>query len=77
MEFYQTPIGLTWNANVLRRIRMTERVRLELRGDFINIQNRSQMNPPDLNPTSTNFGRITSQTSSFRLMALCYAVENP
>ena len=53
-----------WNANVLRRIRITERVRLELRGDFINIQNRSQMNPPNLDPTSTNFGRITSQTSS-------------
>ena len=53
-----------WNANVLRRIRLTDRVRLELRGDFINLLNRSQMNPPDLAPTSTNFGRITSQTSS-------------
>lgn len=53
-----------WNANVLRRISITERVRLELRGDFINLQNRSQMNPPELTPTSTNFGRITSQTSS-------------
>jgi hypothetical protein len=53
-----------WNANLLRRIRLTERVRLELRGDFINLQNRSQMNPPDLSPTSTNFGRITSQTAS-------------
>jgi len=53
-----------WNANVLRQVRITERVRLELRGDFINLQNRSQVNPPDLSPTSTNFGRITSQTSS-------------
>mgnify|MGYP003587920404 CR=1 FL=1 len=34
------------------------------RADFINIQNRSQMGNPELNPTSTNFGRITSQTSS-------------
>jgi hypothetical protein len=53
-----------WNGNVLRRIRLTGRTRLELRGDFINLQNRSQMNPPDLSPTSTNFGRITSQTAS-------------
>jgi hypothetical protein len=53
-----------WNANVLRRIKITERVKLDLRGDFINLFNRSQMNAPDLNPTSTNFGRITSQTSS-------------
>jgi hypothetical protein len=53
-----------WNANILRRIPLTERVRLELRGDIINLQNRSQMAGPDLSPTSTNFGRITSQTSS-------------
>lgn len=53
-----------WNGNLLRRIRLTERVRLDLRGDFINLQNRSQMNPPDLSPTSTNFGRIISQTAS-------------
>ena len=53
-----------WNLNVLRRVRLTDRVRLELRADFINLLNRSQMNPPDLGPTSTNFGRITSQTSS-------------
>jgi hypothetical protein len=53
-----------WNVNVLRRIRLTQRARLELRGDFINLQNRSQWNPPDLSPTSTNFGRITSQTAS-------------
>jgi Carboxypeptidase regulatory-like domain/TonB dependent receptor len=55
-----------WNANLLRRFNVTERFRLELRGDFINLQNRSQMNPPNLNPISTNpnFGRITSQTAS-------------
>ena len=53
-----------WNANILRRIRLWERVRLELRGDIINLQNRSQMAGPDLGVTSTNFGRITSQTSS-------------
>jgi hypothetical protein len=53
-----------WNANLLRRIRITERFRLELRGDFINLLNRSQMNPPVLAPTATNFGRITSQTGS-------------
>jgi len=30
----------------------------------MNLQNRSQMAAPDLSPTSTNFGRITAQTSS-------------
>jgi hypothetical protein len=53
-----------WNANVVREFRITEGVRLQLRADAINLQNRSQMNAPELSPTSTNFGRITSQTSS-------------
>ncbi len=57
-----------WNVNVLREFKFTERVRFQLRGDAINLMNRSQMNPPELNPTSTNFGRITSQTSSLNRM---------
>jgi hypothetical protein len=44
-----------WNANVLRNFKITERFTL---------QNRSQMNAPDISPTSTNFGRVASQTSS-------------
>jgi len=53
-----------WNANLLREFRLVEGLRLQVRGDFINLQNRSQFAAPDLNPVSTNFGRITSQTSS-------------
>jgi hypothetical protein len=53
-----------WNANLLRHFQITERFRLQVRADAINLQNRSQMGNPDLNPFSTNFGRITSQTSS-------------
>lgn len=53
-----------WNANLVREFKIRERYRLQLRGDAINLQNRSQMNAPEVSPTSTNFGRITSQTSS-------------
>jgi hypothetical protein len=53
-----------WNANLLREFKVWERVRLQIRADALNLQNRSQMSGPDLSPTSTNFGRITSQTSS-------------
>jgi hypothetical protein len=53
-----------YNANLLREFRILEGLRLQFRADVINLQNRSQMSPPDLSPTSTNFGRITSQTSS-------------
>ena len=53
-----------WNGNVLREFKVFERFRMQFRADIINLQNRSQMSPPDLSPNSTNFGRITSQTSS-------------
>jgi hypothetical protein len=53
-----------WNGNLVREFLIKEGIRFQLRADAINLQNRSQMNAPDLNPTSTNFGRITSQTSS-------------
>jgi hypothetical protein len=53
-----------WNANLVREIRIGDKIRMQLRADSMNLQNRSQMNPPDISPTSTNFGRITSQTGS-------------
>jgi len=57
-----------WNVNVVREFKFAERVRFQLRGDAINLTNRSQMNAPDLSVTSTNFGRVVSQTSSLNRM---------
>ncbi|MBI4906132.1 MAG: TonB-dependent receptor [Acidobacteria bacterium] len=51
-----------WNLNMSKNVRVTERVNLQLRLDALNIQNRSQMGGPNTDPTSTNFGRITSQS---------------
>ncbi|MBX5497280.1 MAG: hypothetical protein IRZ15_18235, partial [Bryobacteraceae bacterium] len=53
-----------WNGNLLREFRLAEGLRLQIRADAINLQNRSQMNAPDINPVSTNFGKVLSQTSS-------------
>lgn len=53
-----------WNANLLREFRIVEGLRFQIRADAINLQNRSQMNAPNITPTATNFGRVTSQTSS-------------
>jgi hypothetical protein len=53
-----------WNANLSRDFRLFEGTRLQFRADAINLHNRSQMSAPTLGPTSTNFGRVTSQTSS-------------
>ncbi|MCL4402459.1 MAG: TonB-dependent receptor, partial [Acidobacteria bacterium] len=53
-----------WNANLAKNLHFTERWNLQLRMDVLNVQNRSQMNSPSTDPYSTNFGRITSQTSA-------------
>ncbi len=53
-----------WNANMAKNIHMTERLNMQLRLDVLNVQNRSQMAGPSTDPFSTNFGKITSQTSA-------------
>lgn len=53
-----------WNGNMSKNIHLTEKVNMQMRLDVLNIQNRSQMNGPNTDPTSTNFGRITSQSSA-------------
>ncbi|MBI4892276.1 MAG: carboxypeptidase regulatory-like domain-containing protein [Acidobacteria bacterium] len=53
-----------WNANVSKNLPITERVNMQLRFDALNVQNRSQMDNPNTDPYSTNFGKITAQTSA-------------
>ena len=52
------------NANVSKSIKMTEKWAMQLRLDALNVANRSQMDSPNTDPFSTNFGRITAQTSA-------------
>jgi hypothetical protein len=53
-----------WNANMAKNLHLSERVNMQLRLDVLNLQNRSQMNGPSTDPTSTNFGKITSQSAA-------------
>ncbi|MBY0502343.1 MAG: carboxypeptidase-like regulatory domain-containing protein [Bryobacteraceae bacterium] len=53
-----------WNANFGKNFAVTERVKMQLRLDALNVQNRSQMAGPNVDPFSTLFGRITSQTAA-------------
>lgn len=53
-----------WNANFGKNFAITEKVNMQIRLDALNVQNRSQMNNPAMDPFNTNFGRITSQTSA-------------
>jgi hypothetical protein len=53
-----------WNVNLSKSIRFQERWNLQLRLDALNVSNRSQMAGPNTDPLSTNFGKVTSQTSA-------------
>ena len=53
-----------WNANFGKNFAVTERVKMQLRLDALNVQNRSQMAGPNTDPFSTNFGRITGQSAA-------------
>jgi len=52
------------DANIQRDFRLTERFTLQLRMDALNAANRSQFEAPNRDPISTNFGRVTNNTSS-------------
>jgi hypothetical protein len=49
---------------VQREFKLRERMSLQVRFDAINLQNRSQFDAPNLNPFSTDFGRITQQSAA-------------
>jgi hypothetical protein len=53
-----------WNVNLQREFRITEQIRFQIRVDALNIQNRTQFAGPNVNPVSTDFARITSQTNT-------------
>ena len=52
------------DANIQRTFKIKEGFSFQLKMDALNAANRSQMDVPNLDPTSTNFGKITSNTSS-------------
>ncbi|MGH8246797.1 MAG: hypothetical protein ACREUU_10230 [Gammaproteobacteria bacterium] len=53
-----------WNVNLQREFPLTEKVKMFLRLDALNLQNRSRFNAPSTDPNSTNFGRVTSQSAA-------------
>ena len=52
------------DANVQRTFKITEHLNFQLRMDALNTLNESQFDVPNADPTSTNFGKITNNTSS-------------
>ncbi|MDQ3686040.1 MAG: hypothetical protein M3430_10635, partial [Acidobacteriota bacterium] len=54
------------DVNISREFPITENTRLEFRTDLINAMNNVQWNNPNTDPTSTNFGSVTSQYNTPR-----------
>jgi hypothetical protein len=58
------PNLLQVNMNVMRTVTLPGRSALSFRVDVINLPNRTTFANPNLNPASTDFGRITSATAA-------------
>jgi hypothetical protein len=58
------PNLLQVNMNVMRTVTLPGRRALSFRVDIINLPNRTTFANPNLNPASTDFGRITSATAA-------------
>ena len=56
------PLNL-WDISLIKNFLFNESTRLQLRGEFLNAFNHPQFNNPVLDPTSSNFGRITTQAN--------------
>ncbi len=52
------------DTNIQRTFKIRESLRFQLRFDALNVANHSQFDVPNVDPTSTNFGKITNNTSS-------------
>jgi hypothetical protein len=55
---------LLLNSNISRSFPLKGRATVQIRFDALNILNRQQFGNPNLNPTSTDFGRVTSNANT-------------
>jgi hypothetical protein len=55
----------TWYANVVKSVRIGERVRFETRFECMNVFNRNMIGGANTTPTSPQFGQVTSDQGAF------------
>ncbi|HYO91881.1 MAG TPA: hypothetical protein VEQ40_09600, partial [Pyrinomonadaceae bacterium] len=60
-----------WDLSLIKSFFFTETMRLQLRGEFLNAFNHPQFNNPNLDPTNSSFGKVTSQANLPRNVQLC------
>lgn len=64
-----------WDVKVDRKFRITEGLRTSFAVDLLNATNHTNFGSPETNPTSTNFGRVTSQRGLSRIIQLNLRVD--
>ena len=55
---------MNWSAGLSKRIEITNNVHLRAEGTFTNVLNHTNLNDPNLNITSPDFGIITTNRGS-------------
>jgi len=63
-NFFVGPHYFELNASLLKRVAITERWKLEFRGDATNLTNSVFFNAPTTDITSSTFGRIRNSIAS-------------
>jgi len=55
-----------WNASIFKRFPVSERVKLEFRGECYDVMNHPNFSDPNTTPTSSAFGTVTGQAGLSR-----------
>jgi len=64
-----------WDINVKRDFRITETMKVRLQVDDLNATNHTNFSGPSTDPTSGNFGKITSQRGLSRIIQFNLRIE--
>ncbi|SNT44105.1 Carboxypeptidase regulatory-like domain-containing protein [Granulicella rosea] len=59
-----------WDGSIMKAFNFTEHTYLQIRAEAFNVNNRPQFGAPNLTPTSSAFGQITSQANTPRVLQL-------
>ena len=62
-QWIRDPGFQNWNLGVFKQFQITERQSVSFRGEFFNLPNHPNLSGPQLNPTNSNFGRVTAKNS--------------
>jgi hypothetical protein len=60
--FRRQPLNL-WDLSMIKNFSITETIKFQLRGEFLNAFNHPQFGDPNTDPTSSNFGKVTGQNN--------------